>query len=94
VNVKYFGGKPVPYSVDFEVALDILATYLGYLENTTMLLEKKPDVNADELEAWKKEEAKIGTELHEMSPDDRDLVNRAKYIYVHLIKALEDNYLL
>lgn len=77
-----------PYSTDFDVAIDILATYSGALERAIDRLEKEPDAHIEEIAAYAKELKRVENELHTMRPDDQELVNKANFIYSKLSRQL------
>lgn len=81
------------FDVDFDVARDNLAIYNGRLMRTIIELEKKPDANPNELEAYRKEFARVDSELSNMMPEDQDLINRALYIYPQVSHHLMETYL-
>ena len=89
------------YSVDWEVARDIMAVYYGHLLNTVRILEEYPNLSKAGLEKWRegeldafrKEKARIWDELHCMNPDDQDIINKAFFIYSPMAKYLEEEYL-
>lgn len=82
-----------PYTVDFDVAKDCLATYFGALKNTVIMLENLPDADRTEIAALREEKARVRHELNTLSPDDEILISRARFIYPRLVRTLKDDYL-
>lgn len=92
--------KPIPDSqperektetekiVELECATETMAAYIGYLTTEIHKEEDQPTPDEEKLRALSAQKNVILDERQAITPDNQDLIAKARYIYGPIMKAL------
>ena len=80
--------SPVVDSACFEAATEALAEYIGYLNCEIDAEQEKVGPNPERVTALERELDIVLGERRALTPSNRDIINRALYIYAPVLKRM------
>lgn len=71
-----------------ETAIETLAEYIGYLNCEIDTEQEKVEANAERITALEHELDIVLGEHRALTPSNRDIINRALYVYAPMLKSM------
>ena len=80
--------SPVAETARLEAATETLAEYIGYLSVEIDVEQEQATPNAERIKALERELDIVLGERRALTPSNRDIINRALYIYAPVLKRM------
>jgi len=80
--------SPIAETARLEAATETLAEYIGYLSVEIDVEQEQATPNAERIKALERELDIVLGERRALTPSNRDIINRALYIYAPVLKRM------
>lgn len=80
--------SPIAETARLETATETLAEYIGYLNSEIDSEQEKAAPNSERIMALERELGIVLGERRALTPTNRDIINRALYVYAPMLKPM------
>ncbi|CBL45897.1 Conserved hypothetical protein [gamma proteobacterium HdN1] len=80
--------SPIAETARLEAATETLAEYIGYLSGEIDAEQEKVEPNTERITALERELDTVLGERRALTPNNRDIINRALYVYAPMLKPM------
>ena len=81
--------SPIAETARLETATETLAEYIGYLNCEIDTEQEKVEPNPERITALEHEMDIVLGERRALTPSNRDIINRALYVYAPMLKPMQ-----
>ncbi len=80
--------SPIAETARLEAATETLAEYIGYLSGEIDTEQEKVEPNPERITALERQLDIVLGERRALTPSNRDIINRALYVYAPMLKPM------